>query len=39
VRGGGAPALMQAIIIGCVFASLLLGWRFHAVSRGAVTRA
>jgi len=39
VRGGGAPALMQAIIIGCVFASLLLGWRFHAVSQRAVARA
>ena len=39
VRGGGAPALMQAILIGCVLASLLLGWRFHAVSRRAVARA
>ncbi len=39
VRGGGAPALMQAILVGCVLASLLLGWRFHVVSRRAVTRA
>lgn len=39
VRGGGAPALMQAIFIGCVLASVLLGWRFHAVSRRAVTRS
>jgi hypothetical protein len=39
VRGGGAPALMQSILIGCVLASLLLGWRFHAVSRRAVARA
>jgi MATE family multidrug resistance protein len=39
VRGGGAPALMQAIIIGCVCASLLLGWRFHVVSKRAVARA
>jgi MATE family multidrug resistance protein len=38
-RGGGAPALMQAIFIGCLLASLLLGWRFHAVSKGAVNRA
>ncbi len=38
-RGGGAPALMQAIIVGCMLASLLLGWRFHTVSRRAVTRA
>ncbi len=36
VRGGGAPALMQSIFIGCVLASLLLGWRFHVVSRRAV---
>ncbi|TFH48451.1 MAG: hypothetical protein E4H01_06315, partial [Lysobacterales bacterium] len=38
-RGGGAPALMQAIFIGCVLASTLLGWRFHVVSKRAVTRA
>lgn len=38
-RGGGAPALMQAILIGCVLASLLLGWRFHAVSKHHVARA
>lgn len=38
-RGGGGPALMQAILIGCVFATCLLGWRFHAVSRRAVARA
>lgn len=37
--GGGAPALMQAIIIGTVLATLLLGWRFHRVSRRGVTRA
>ena len=39
VRGGGAPALMQAILVGCVVASFLLGWRFHTISRRAVTRA
>jgi len=39
VRGGGAPALMQAILVGCVAASVLLGWRFHTVSRRNVTRA
>jgi len=39
VRGGGAPALMQAIVIGCLLAALLLGWRFHIVSRRAVARA
>jgi MATE family multidrug resistance protein len=38
-RGGGAPALMQAILVGCVLASALLGWRFHVVSRRAVARA
>lgn len=38
-RGGGAPALMQAIFIGCLLASTLLGWRFHVVSKRAVTRA
>ena len=38
VRGGGAPALMQSILIGCVLASLLLGWRFHVVSRRAVAK-
>jgi hypothetical protein len=38
-RGGGAPALMQAILIGCALASALLGWRFHAVSRSAVGSA
>ena len=37
--GGGAPALMQAIIIGTVLATLLLGWRFHQVSRRGVSRA
>ncbi len=39
VRGGGGPAFMQAIFIGCVCASLLLGWRFHVVSKRAVARA
>jgi MATE family multidrug resistance protein len=39
MRGGGAPALMQAILIGTALASLLLGWRFHAVSRRAITKA
>ncbi len=39
VRGGGAPAFMQAIVVGCVLASLLLGWRFHTVSRRAVVKA
>jgi MATE family multidrug resistance protein len=38
VRGGGAPALMQSILLGCVLASLLLGWRFHVVSRRAVAK-
>jgi MATE family multidrug resistance protein len=38
-QGGGAPALMQAIFIGTTLASLLLAWRFHSVSRRAVTRA
>ena len=37
--GGGAPALMQAIIIGTVLASLLLGWRFNRVSQRGVSRA
>ena len=39
VRGGGAPALMQSILVGCVLASLLLAWRFHVVSRRALARA
>lgn len=39
VRGGGAPALMQAIIIGTALATLLLGWRFHVVSRRTVATA
>jgi MATE family multidrug resistance protein len=39
VRDGGAPALMQAIFIGCLLASMLLAWRFHIVSRRAVARA
>jgi hypothetical protein len=30
---------MQAIVIGCLLAALLLGWRFHIVSRRAVARA
>jgi hypothetical protein len=30
---------MQAIFIGCACASLLLGWRFHVVSKRAVARA
>ena len=38
-RDGGAPALMQAILIGCLLASLLMGWRFHIVARRAVNRA
>jgi MATE family multidrug resistance protein len=38
-QGGGAPALMQAIFVGTALASLLLGWRFHAMSRRAVARA
>ena len=39
VRGGGAPALMMAIIVGTTLACTLLGARFHAVSRRAVARA
>lgn len=39
IRGGGAPGLMQAIIIGTVLASVLLGWRFHTVSSRAVEPA
>lgn len=39
MRGGGAPALMQAIIIGAALASLLLGWRFHVVSRRTIAKA
>jgi len=39
IRGGGAPALMQATIIGAALASLLLGWRFHAVSRRTIAKA
>lgn len=38
-QGGGAPALMQAVLIGTTLASLLLGLRFHRVSRRAVARA
>ena len=38
-RGGGAPALMEGILIGCLLASALMGWRFHVVSKGAVNRA
>jgi hypothetical protein len=30
---------MQAIFVGTALASLLLGWRFHAISRRAVARA
>jgi len=39
VRGGGAPALMTAILIGTALACLLLGMRFHNVSRRAVANA
>lgn len=38
-QGGGAPALMLAIFIGTVLATLLLAWRFHRVSRGTIARA
>jgi MATE family multidrug resistance protein len=38
-RDGGAPALMQGILIGCLVASVLMGWRFHVVSESAVNRA
>ncbi|MDX2315943.1 MAG: MATE family efflux transporter [Gammaproteobacteria bacterium] len=38
-RGGGAPALMQGILIGCLLASVLMGWRFHVVSQRAVNSA
>jgi MATE family multidrug resistance protein len=37
--GGGAPALMQAILVGCLLATSLLAWRFHAVSKRTVARA
>jgi MATE family multidrug resistance protein len=36
---GGAPSLMHAVLIGTVVAAVLLGTRFHAVSRRAVERA
>jgi len=35
---GGAPALMRAVMVGCIAAALLLGARFHTVSREAVGR-
>jgi MATE family multidrug resistance protein len=39
VHGGGAPALMIAILIGTALACALLGMRFHSVSRRAVANA
>ena len=39
VRGGGAPAIMQGVLVGCVLASVLLSWRFLAVTRRAIAAA
>ncbi len=39
VLGGGAPALMAAVGIGCAIAAASLAARFHVVSRRAVVRA
>ena len=38
VRLGGAPALMIAVLAGVIIAALMLGLRFHFVSRRAVGR-
>ena len=38
VLGGGAPALMTAVGVGCAVAAVTLAVRFHAVSRRAVAR-
>ena len=38
VRLGGAPALMIAVLAGVIVAALMLGLRFHFVSRRAVGR-
>ncbi|MFQ5784317.1 MAG: MATE family efflux transporter [Alphaproteobacteria bacterium] len=38
-RGGGAPALMVSVGVGCATAVTLLGLRFHLVSRRAVARS
>lgn len=38
-RGGGAPALMLAILVGTAMACALLGMRFLGVSRRALARA
>ena len=39
VRGGGAPALMLAVLAGTSLATALLGLRFHVVSQRSVARA
>ena len=39
LREGGAPALMVAVGIGCVAATLSLGARFRVVSRRAIAPA
>ena len=39
MRTGGAPALMVAVMIGGITATLTLGLRFHVVSRRAIARA
>jgi MATE family multidrug resistance protein len=36
--GGGAQALMVAVVVGCIFATVSLALRFHVVSRRAVIR-
>lgn len=38
-HGGGAPALMRAVLVGTVTATLLMALRFRAVSRRALERA
>lgn len=38
LRDGGAPALMIAVVVGCVAATLALAARFRAISRRAIAR-
>lgn len=34
--GGGIPGLLSGLLLGLIAASLMLGWRFHAISRRAI---
>jgi len=38
-RAGGAPGLLLAAAVALALAGILLGWRFHVLSRGHIRRA